>query len=108
MVNIYVYIYTYIWGFPEMGGTPKWMVYKGKSSWNGWFGGTPISGFNNGNGIWQYGFYVFIDGQLMNRYYGIVIWVIMVYMLNSGFSYFLWWILTVVEHNVNWGMNKCS
>ena len=26
------------------GGPPKWMVYKGKSNWNGWFGGTPISG----------------------------------------------------------------
>ena len=25
-------------------GTPKWMVYKGKSHWNGWFGSTPISG----------------------------------------------------------------
>ena len=25
-------------------GTPKWMVYKGKSHSNGWFGGTPISG----------------------------------------------------------------
>ena len=26
------------------GGTPKWIVHKGKSHWNGWFGGTPISG----------------------------------------------------------------
>ena len=24
--------------------TPKWMVYKGKSYWNGWFRGTPPSG----------------------------------------------------------------
>ena len=32
------------------GGTPKWMVYNGKSHENGWFGGTPILGnihFNN-------------------------------------------------------------
>ena len=26
------------------GGTPKWMVYKGKSHLNGWFRGTPILG----------------------------------------------------------------
>ena len=25
-------------------GTLKWMVYNGKSYWNGWFGGTPIFG----------------------------------------------------------------
>ena len=34
-------------GFSSHGGTPKWMVCKGKSYWNdlnGWFGGTPISG----------------------------------------------------------------
>ena len=27
-----------------MGGSPKWMLYKGKSHYSGWFGGTPISG----------------------------------------------------------------
>ena len=26
------------------GGTPKWMLYKGKSYQNGWFGGPPIYG----------------------------------------------------------------
>ena len=26
------------------GGTPKWMVYKGSSHWNGWFRGTQIYG----------------------------------------------------------------
>ena len=31
-------------GFHGHGGTPKWIVYKGKSHWNGWFRGTPISG----------------------------------------------------------------
>ena len=35
------------WGLGSYGGfhkwgTPKWMVYKGKSHENGWFGGTPI------------------------------------------------------------------
>ena len=28
-------------GLHSHGDTPKWMVYKGKSYWNGWFGGTP-------------------------------------------------------------------
>ena len=32
------------WRFPSHGGTKKWMAYTGKSYWNGWFGGTPISG----------------------------------------------------------------
>ena len=27
-----------------MGGTPKWMVFNGKSSWNGWSGSPTISG----------------------------------------------------------------
>ena len=27
------------WGIP-----PKWLVYEGRSHWNGWFGGSPISG----------------------------------------------------------------
>ena len=26
------------------GGTQKWMVYNGKSYWDGWFGGNPILG----------------------------------------------------------------
>ena len=35
-------------GFPYMevstnGGTPKWMVYKGKSHWYGWWRGTPMT-----------------------------------------------------------------
>ena len=34
-----------IWVFPRIGGTPKWMVYNGKSYENSWFGGpTPIFG----------------------------------------------------------------
>ena len=36
-----------IWRFPQMRVRTngyKWMVYKGKSPSNGWFGGTPISG----------------------------------------------------------------
>ena len=37
-------LYIYIWRFPGMEGIPKWMVYNGKSYWNGWFGGTPILG----------------------------------------------------------------
>ena len=29
-----------IWGFPKIGGTPKWMLYNGKPYIkNGWFGG---------------------------------------------------------------------
>ena len=31
-------------GFHSHGGTPKWMVYNGKSHSNGWFRGTPIYG----------------------------------------------------------------
>ena len=31
-------------GFPWPGGTPKWMVYKGNSHWNRWFGSTSILG----------------------------------------------------------------
>ena len=31
-----------IWGFPEIGGSPKWMVYKGKSFLNGWWLGVPL------------------------------------------------------------------
>jgi len=30
--------------FLMAGGTPKWMVYNGKSSWHGWFGCTRILG----------------------------------------------------------------
>ena len=32
-----------IYGGFQKCGTPKWMVYNGKSHWSGWFGGTPIS-----------------------------------------------------------------
>ena len=32
------------WVFPKIGVPPKWMVYNGKSYWNGWFGGTTIFG----------------------------------------------------------------
>ena len=31
----------HLWGFPKLGGTPKWMVYKGKFYYNGWFVGYP-------------------------------------------------------------------
>ena len=34
----------FIWVFPKIRGTPKWMVYNGKPYSNGWFGGTPIFG----------------------------------------------------------------
>ena len=34
----------YIWMFPKIVGTPKWMVYNGKPYENGWFGGTTIFG----------------------------------------------------------------
>ena len=36
--------YFSIWMFPKNRATPKWMVYNGKSYYNGWFGGTIIFG----------------------------------------------------------------
>ena len=29
-VRHFYYVYIYIWVFPKIGGTPKWMVYNGK------------------------------------------------------------------------------
>ena len=37
-------LYGSIWWFPTMGYSTQWMVYNGESCWNGWVGGTPISG----------------------------------------------------------------
>ena len=42
--NLFLHHLWMIWVFPKMGVPPKWLVYKGKSNENGWFGGTPISG----------------------------------------------------------------
>ena len=45
-VSIYIYIYTYIYMCVCVsinGGTPKWLVYTGKSHSNWWFRGAPIS-----------------------------------------------------------------
>ena len=36
--------YSHYMGVSRNGGTPKWMVYKGKSYQNGWFWGIPILG----------------------------------------------------------------
>ena len=41
-LTLYVYM-----EFSWNGGCPKWMVYNGKSSLNGWFGGTSICFFND-------------------------------------------------------------
>ena len=50
------------WDYIEVsinGGTRQWMVYKGKSHWNGWSGGTSISG-NLHVYIYIYTYYIYI------------------------------------------------